>query len=212
MAARQVINASLQEVLLTTELDVKKTTPISANKVDTSLIKYIKLAQDMFIKKTLGTSLYDNLLAEWIKSRFDYNSLPDGTYVDPVTTPNAIPPIIPGDTTNYKLLYLEIQSALIWWSYVLALPHIAIKVVEAGVTIGSTDYSESAGMVGLDRLTAEGKMIAQTYMTQLQEYICENFTDDETEDSSDVGGPSIGMFVPKRNHHRINKCNHNCKF
>ena len=204
-----VIDSKLQEVLFIRELDIKTKTPLSSNKVTTSMINYITLAQDMYIKKTLGSPLFENFRAEWIQSRFNYTSLPDGTYIDPISTPNAIPPIIPGDTTNYKQLFLEIQSTLIWYSYVLALPHIAIRVEEAGVMLNSTDYSESSGIVGLDRLVREGKAVAQVYMEQLQEYICENFKSEETEGSTDVGGASIGIFVPRRNHHR-NNYNCNC--
>lgn len=192
MSSQNVIQNKQVQVLFVTELDVKTFTNVAANKVTTSLINYILLAQDLQIKKTLGESLYNKLMNEWVVANYDKNQLPDGS--------NVIPPIIVGDTINYRQLYEEIRKPLIWWSYVIALPHIAIKVEEAGVMLNSTDYSQSAGLVGLDRLVAEGKAFAQSYTELLQIYICETFkTDKEVmNESVNVGGVSIGLFVPKR--------------
>ena len=197
------------EFMFINENMIKAATPLSHNKVQFSMVNFIILAQDMYIKKTLGKELYERLSNEWIQSGYNVSQLPDGTYVDPITTPNAIPPIIIGDETDYKELYNEILKTLIWYSYVISLPNIAIKVEEAGIMLNSTDYSESSGIIGLDRLVREGKAIAQVYMEQLQEYICTTFKGDNeelTKGSADVGGASIGIFVPKRNHHRINNC------
>lgn len=186
------------EVLFITEDDIKTKTPMSANKVTTSLINFITMAQDLYIRKTLGTELYTNLRNEWIQAQFVEANLPDGT--------GTIPPIIVDDTTNYRELYEQIQQPLIWWSYVSSLPYVAIKVTEAGVMLNKTDYSQSAGLVGLDRLVAEGEGVAQSYMKILQEYICETFKKYELDDAVDVGGPSFGIFVPNRPHHKRYKC------
>jgi len=197
-----VMDAKRNEFLFITEVMLKTTTPISANKVQTSLINYITLAQDMYIKQTLGRDLYALMRDEWIASTYNTSLLPDGTYVDPSSTPNANPPIVAGDTTNYLQLYNEILKPLIWYSYVLALPHIAIKVEETGVMLNSTDYSESSGMVGLNKLEREGKGAAQVYMEDLKHYIYTTFTCKEVSDAVDVGGASIGIFVPRRRHHK----------
>lgn len=191
--SRQVIEQKQVQVLFVTEIDIKLYTNMSSNKVTTSLVNFILLAQDLQIKKILGESLYTKLMNEWVAANYDKNQLPDGT--------GTIPPIIVGDTINYQQLYEEIRKPLIWWSYVISLPHIAIKVEEAGVMLNSTDYSQSAGMVGLDRLVAEGKAIAQSYTELLKTYICDTFkTDQEVmSESVNVGGVSIGLFVPKRN-------------
>src|SRR5574343_905002 len=161
--SRQVIEQKQVQVLFVTEIDIKLYTNMSSNKVTTSLVNFILLAQDLQIKKILGESLYTKLMNEWVAANYDKNQLPDGT--------GTIPPIIVGDTINYQQLYEEIRKPLIWWSYVISLPHIAIKVEEAGVMLNSTDYSQSAGMVGLDRLVAEGKAIAQSYTELLKTYI-----------------------------------------
>jgi len=89
-----------------------------------------------------------------------------------------------------------------------ALPNVAIKVEEAGIMLNSTDYSESSGLVGLDRLVAEGSMIARQYTEYLKEYICETFSTDATVNSEkvDTGGVSIGIFIPKRPWNVSSKC------
>jgi len=198
--SKQVIVKRQSEVILISELDVKNLTPMSANKVTTSLINYILLAQDMEIKKLLGPTLYAKLLAEWVAANYDKNQLPDGT--------GTIPPIIVGDTINYVELYEQLYKPLIWWSYLTALPNVAIKVEEAGIMLNSTDYSESSGLVGLDRLVAEGSMIARQYTEYLKEYICETFSTDATVNSEkvDTGGVSIGIFIPKRPWNVSSKC------
>lgn len=203
MSSKDVIQQRQVQVTFISELQVKTLTPMSANKVTTSLINFILLSQDLHITKILGQTLYDNLMAEWIVAAYDVNRLPKGDGV--------IPPIILNDTTNYYQLYQEIYKPLVWWTYVLSLPNIAIKVEESGVMLNSTDYSDSAGIVGLDRLVAEGQVIARAYTEQLREYICETFKNDSTvnSESKNVGGVSIGIFVPKRpwsNHKRCTNC------
>lgn len=201
MQTKDVINNKLNQVLFITELDLKTYTPISANKVKTSLITYIILAQDLYIKKTVGNILYKNLLNEWIANNYDLNLLPNGS----LNTPTM--PLITGDDTNYQELYLMVRTPLIWWSYVLSLPHIAIKVEEAGVMLNSTDFSESSGMVGLDKLTAEGKMIATSYLKLLKDYICEI---EKPKDNiiTNVGSSknSTGIFVAKKSWHKNDTC------
>lgn len=198
--SKQTIQARQSEVTFIKESDVKLLTPLSANKVTTSIINFILLAQDMQIKKILGATLYRKLMAEWIQSNMNVNALPDGTGV--------IPPIIPLDEINYKELYEMIYKPLVWWSYLTALPNIAIKVEESGVMINSTSYSESAGMVGLDRLINEGSMIARQYTEYLNEYICKTFSDDvdvQTE-SVESGGVSLNIYTSRKPWHNVKGC------
>ncbi len=200
MASKDVIHARQVQILLISELDVKTFTPLSANKVTTSIINYIILAQDFQIKKVLGITLYDKLIAEWIVSNYNPNMLPDGT--------GTIPPIILGDTINYRQLYEEIKKPLIWWSYIISLPYLAIKVEEVGIMLNSTDYSESSGIIGLDRMVKEGQMVARSYTEALKEYICTTFSNDVDVNAEkvDTGGTSIGIFIPRKNWHPSKKC------
>lgn len=193
--------------LLINEQDIKVHTSISANKVETSLINYIKLAQDLIIKKTIGETLFTQLLNEWIDSGYDKNKLPDGTF------DIANPPIISGDTTNYKELYNHVYMPLIWHSYRLSLPFLAIKVSEAGVTLSDTEFSQSAGLVGLDRLQREAEDIANLYTDELLCYVQDSLQDIESvkEEAEDVGGSHVGIFVAKRGWRNFdNKCKKYC--
>lgn len=198
--SKQVIVKRQSEVILVSELDVKNLTPMSSNKVTTSLINYILLAQDFNIKKALGPTLYAKLLAEWVVANYDKNQLPDGT--------GTIPPIIVGDTINYKELYEQCYKPLIWWAYLTALPYCAIRVEESGIMLNSTDFSESAGLIGLNRLVEEGSMVARQYTEYLKEYICETFSSDAVvgAEKVDSGGVSIGIFYPNRPWHPTKGC------
>lgn len=203
MSSKDIIRLKQAEIILISENDVKTFTPLSANKVTTSIINYIVLSQDLQIKKILGSTLFNKLMAEWVVANYDQAFLPDGTGTNP--------PIIVGDTINYQELYQQIRKPLIFWSYVLALPTIAIKVTESGVMLNNTDFSESAGLVGLNRLVNEGEMVARSYTEQLKDYICDTFSNDsdvQTE-SKDVAGVSIGIFVPKKRWHSSKRCK-NC--
>ena len=203
MGSQKTIKDKIKEIILVSEDEIKLKTPMSANKVTTSLINFITLGQDLYIKKTLGNKLYTQLINEWVASLFNPLALPDGTIT-------GTPPLIVGDTTDYQSLYDEIKQPLIWYSYVLSLPHIAIRVAEAGITLGSTEYSQSAGLVGLDRLVAEGRSTAQAYMELLKKYICDTFkSSDDLKGATNVGGASFGVFVPNRNHHSLDGCSCN---
>lgn len=194
--SNDVVFSKTNQVVFITELDVKTFTPLSANKVQTSIINHILTAQDVQIQKILGKNLYDKLYAEWVNANYDPNQLPVGD--------GAITPIISGDTTNYRELYEQIKLPLIWWSYTVSLPHIAIKVEEAGIMLNKTDYSESSGIVGLDRLVAEARNVAASYTQTLKEYICETFP--QANDTKNVGTNTISVFVPKKPWHNRKNC------
>jgi hypothetical protein len=200
--AKEVIDRKNTEVLFIKELDIKALTPISANVVKTSLIQNIVLAQDMYLKKILGTPLFNKLKNQWVASSMDKNLLPDGT--------GNIPPLVSGDTINYQELYAEIYKPLVWQSYLLSLTPLAIKIVEDGITLNSTEFSESAGLVGLNRLVSEGKMTVASYTNDLEEYLCTTFENkDEIIDSEEVGTNPYGIFTARKPWHK-NKYKCNC--
>ena len=149
-----IINAKNNLFTLIKEMDIKIHTAISSNIVETSLIPYIVQAEHFYIKKNLGKVLYKKLVAEYTKANFDKNLLPTGD--------GLIPPIITGDTINYLDLYDEIYYPLVFWSYAFALPNIAYKVEESGIMLGDTDYSESVGAIGLEKLEADAKAKARS--------------------------------------------------
>lgn len=188
-----IINERLAKVTLITEDDIKVNTPMSANKSKSSLINHICVSQDLHIRKILGATLYDKLLAEWVANLKVADDLPDGTGT-------GTPPIISGDTTNYKQLYWEVYKPLIWWSYVLSLSDVAIQVSEAGLLFRSTQNAESGGIEGLKKLVAENEAIARSYTEMLLTYINETFCNDESVDAEkkDIGGASIGIFIPRK--------------
>jgi hypothetical protein len=194
--SNDVIINKTNQVLFITELDLKTFTPLSANKVQTSMVNHIMVSQDVHIKKILGTVLYDKLKAEWVDCNYNANALPAGDGV--------IPPIISGDTTDYAELYQQIRMPLIWWSYCVALPNIAIRVEESGVMLNKTDYSESSGIVGLNRLVDEAKMVASSYTQILKDYMCTTFP--TVTDTKNVGTNPLSIFVGRKPWHGNRGC------
>ena len=180
--------------LLISEKDIKKITGTSANIGETSLITYIKLAQDLIIKKVLGETLFQRLLDEWIDAGYDKTKLPTDAF------DIANPPIISGDDTNYQELYENVYMAAVWHAHRLSLPFIAIKITQAGITLSETEFSQSAGLVGLDRLQREVEEIANLYTDELNCYVQESLQDIESvqEEAKEVGGSHVGIFVANR--------------
>ena len=203
--SRRVIDSKNTKVTLISELDIKTLTPISANVVKSTMIQNIILAEDMYIKKILGTPMYTKLKNQWIASSYDKNLLPDGGY--PMS--GSTEPLISGDTIDYKELYEQVYKPLVWQSYLISLPAIAIKVVEEGITLNESEFSENAGIVGLNRLVSEGKMIVASYTKDLEEYLCKIFEEenpDEIIENESVGVNPYGIYTAKKPWHKKNNC------
>jgi len=200
MAVLDIINSRNAIVTLVSEDDIKVHTYIEANKAQTSIIPSIVIAQDLNICTNLGRTLYKKLLAEWVANSKIVDDLPDGT-------PGGTAPIISGDTTNYKELYQEIYKPLIWQTYTLALCTITIKPSEAGLLFRHTDNSESAGLEGLKKVTAEADAIARAYTEILVKYIASLTctSEDIASDATTTGAASMGVFIPKKPWHGNNK-------
>ena len=202
MSTIDIITEKLNKKILVTEDDIKVHTPMSANKSLSSLVNHIVVSQDLHIKKILGITLFNQLMAEWIANNMVQSALPDGTNT-------GTPPQVLNDTTNYKELHEQIFSPLVWWSYVLSLSSIAFQIGEAGILSRSTDNAESGGIEGLKKLVADGEAIARAYTKELVDYIELTFKDDNSvqSESKEVGAPSMGVFVPKKPWHG-NKSNY----
>lgn len=196
MSTLDVITRKLNLKVFVTEEDVKTVTPVAANKATSTIINHIVTSQDLRIKKALGSSLYKALLNEWIANNQQASSLPDGTIT-------GTPPQVSGDTTNYKELHEYIYMPLCHWAYVLGLSTTAIKVSEAGLTIGYAENSEAAGIEGIIQLRRDGKEIAEQYTESLIEYIEETFADDSivNSEAEDVGGVSSKIYVVRKPWH-----------
>lgn len=181
MSSQTIINLRKNLVLLISEDDVKLYTPLSPNKVQQSIAQYILLAQETILKDILGPTIYDVLITQWVIAGSD---------------PSLLPTI---DGINYSTLYDELYKSLIWNSYKIALPHIAIRVEETGIMLNDTDWSENAGMVGLNRLVSEAEYISRKYTQDFKDYFYETYPkdSDESKDFNGEGINTIGVFVPK---------------
>jgi len=171
------------DVLIPTQ-DILTYCGISANIQETNLIPSILIATDTYIKPTLGETLYDNLMAEYILALKNPNNLPDGT----------LAPFI-----DYKTLYKKVRPALAWWSYTDFIPANGIKVEEKGVMLNDSDYGTNAGIDGLRLIETRARKNAENYTEVLHCYLKETFktNTDFQEETKPEGKHFSGIFFPQ---------------
>lgn len=168
---------------LVTVQDIKTYIPIAANIVNASLIPHIITATDTVLRPILGSTLYSRLLDEWTLANFNPNDLRDGTQ-----TPDMI---------DYKELYKQLFFPLIWNSALQALPFLAVKISEKGIMLNDSDYSDNAGIVGLNEMKFTVRKTAENYTEQLICYVKDTFkSEDFANESKAEGGFFSGIHFP----------------
>lgn len=136
-------------ILFISSEKVKQFCSITEN-LNNNLIKpYISIAQDQYVRDTIGHTLYES-----IKQQIKDSAVTE---------------------TNSTLLNYYIQPCLAWWTYYIALPFIAIHVGDRGVLVKSVDNSASpVDGTQMSILRNSIKANAQHYSTLLKEYLCDN--------------------------------------
>ena len=159
---------------------------VSPNVREEHIIPNIILAQDLFLKKLLGNTLYDNLKNEFINANYKPNDLPDGT-----TTTNGI---------NYKQLYNECFSPLVWWTAYYSIRNLSVKITESGIMFNTTDYSENGKMELYNLSEDRCRKVAEEYTVVLKEYLDTTFKTNEQyeEEKKEVGERFSGMYFKKK--------------
>lgn len=159
---------------------------VSANVREEHIIPNIILAQDLFLKKLLGNTLYNDLKDEFINANYIPNNLPDGT-----TTTNAI---------NYKQLYAECFPALVWWTAYYSIKNLSIKITETGLMFNDTDYSENGKMEVLNLSEDRCRKIAEEYTVVLKTYLDNTFKTNGQyeEEKTEIGERFSGMYFKRK--------------
>lgn len=185
-----IINRRRDLVVLITPEDVKVYSNIGVNVIDESLLPVIKIAQDLYIKKALGETLYNNLLAEWDLANRVPADLRDSTQ-----TPDAI---------DYKALYNQLFLPLIWWSVTHYIFLNGVKITEKGVMFNQSDYAVNGEYEAIRAYEDRMRVTAQNYQEQLLCYIAETFKDDQVINLQvkSVGNYFGGIYLP----HKVNSC------
>ena len=181
----QTIQDRLNIPILINTQDILTLCGISANVQETNLIPSILIATDTYIKPTLGKTLYDSLMVEWIAALKNPNNLPDGT----------LAPFI-----DYKTLYIDyVRPSLAWWAYTDFIPVNGLKVEEKGVMLNDSDYGTNAGVEGINKIETRARKNAENYTERLHCYLKETFKDnvDFNKQTEPEGKFFSGIFFPQ---------------
>lgn len=141
----------MKNVLLVGTDKVKRLTPIQQNVEDNLIIPYIKKAQETHIQQTLGTDLFNKVVAD-----VETNTI-TGVYKD--------------------LLDNYIQPCLIEWTYYEVLPYINFKMTNKSIVQGNSEFSSEVELDDLKYLRSIARDMAEFYSERLIGQLREHQTD-----------------------------------
>lgn len=147
----------LNESLIISVDDIRSYTAISDNFDAQILAACIKRAQDLNLRKILGTALTDKLVT-------DYNADPSG---------------LTGLTGVYRTLYdsseCSVKLMAVWQSYVYGLPRMAFKIQNSGISKTGGDIDATAiTNEELGILQREAKAALAQYENNVKTYLMLN--------------------------------------
>lgn len=137
------------ELFIKTE-DLKKNTIVSGSVDVNKFIFYIKIAQQLYIERHLGTKLYERLQAG--------------------ITANDL------NADEQTLLNDWVQDPLIHYAHAEYLPWAAYQVANGGVFKHVSENSANADKEEIDFLVQKARNFAQYYADRLVNYLCNNST------------------------------------
>lgn len=140
----------MAKALFLSEDWLKKTTSINEY-VDVSMVTpFIVVTQDTKLQEELGNALYELL----------QDAVAGGT-VSPVQSE----------------LLTVIRPALAWWSFSNTIPHVAVRVRNAGLTKNTSANHENATQQEQARLIAMGNSYAGYFAKELRKWLCAHRAD-----------------------------------
>jgi hypothetical protein len=173
--------------------DVKTYCNVGANVNSVNMLPIIKLAQDLYIKKVMGKTLYDKFLVEWDLANRVADNLRDATQTS--------------DIIDYKELYKQFFLPLVWWSYTHFIYSNGIKVEEKGVMLNNSAYAENGGLELVRAVEDRTRAIAQNYQDEFVCYVKDTFKDEINikDETSSNGTSNPGIFFPSANRNKLCK-------
>lgn len=136
--------------LFISSTDLKKNTLVSGSVDVDKFIPYIKIAQQLYIERHLGTKLYERLQAGIIANDLNAN--------------------------EQILLNDWVQDTLIHYAMAEYLPFSAYQVQNGGVFKHTSETSANADKAEVDFLVQKERNFAQYYADRLVDYLCNNST------------------------------------
>ncbi len=125
---------------------LKSYSPLGKSIDAEDLYPFVEQSQDVYIQDVLGTPLYNDLV----------NKLYTGiTY----------------STIERELVDL-CSKGLAYWTVYMALPHLYLKIRNAGVVKQSSEYTQNTDLSELKYLREEMKNLAEFWQVRVVNYIC----------------------------------------
>lgn len=136
------------EVLIINPSYLKENTVIDPNIDEKYLVISIREAQSIYIRKALGTALYNDIL----------NNISAGTVSSDYTT----------------LLDTYIVEALKYWAVYEAIPYLAVKLTNKAVVSKTSDNSQGVSGIDLEKMQEVIKNKAEYYTERLILFVRQN--------------------------------------
>lgn len=127
---------------------LKDNSPVGKSVDSEEVYPFVEQAQDIYIQDVMGTPLYTDLA---------YKLYTGVTF------------------SSEELDVVNIASkSLVYWSVYLALPHLYLKIRNAGVVKQQSQYTENTSLTELKYLREEMSNLGEFWNQRLKVYLCNN--------------------------------------
>jgi len=140
----------MTEALFIDDQYLKTYSPLGKSIDVDEIFPFVQNAQNVYIQDVLGTPLYNDL-------------------VDKVATGTTFSSI------EWQLVDLCSRS-LVFWTVYMALPHIMLKMRNAGVVKQQSENTQNADLSELKYLREEMKNLGEFYNTRVVNFLCDKST------------------------------------
>lgn len=140
----------MTEALFIDDEYLKQYSPLGRSIDVDELYSFVLNAQNVYTQDVLGTPLYNDLV-------------------------NKIETGVTFSTVEWQLVDL-CSRALVYWTVYMALPHIMLKMRNAGVVKNQSENTQNADLNELKYLREEMKNLGEFYNTRVVNFLCDKST------------------------------------
>ena len=142
----------MTEALFIDDNYLKQYSPLGASIDVNEIYPFVATSQDVYIQDVLGTPLYNDFLTK----TSNYIAGSGATF----------------SSYEWELLSLCSKS-LVYWTTYTALPHLYLRVRNAGVVKQNSEYTTNSDLSEVKYLREEMKNLGEFWNTRCVNYICE---------------------------------------
>jgi hypothetical protein len=140
------------EVLFIDDQYLKDNSPMGTSIDVNEIYPFVSNSQSIYIQDVLGTPLYNDFLTK----TSNYVAGSGATF----------------SSYEWELLGL-CSKALVYWSTYSAIPHLYVRLRNAGVVKQNSEYTQNADMSEMKYIREEMKNLAEFWNTRVVNYICQ---------------------------------------